>query len=234
MIARRQHSILRYGRRAFDASTAARISDAELLRRFVDQRDEAAFELLMWRHAAMVLHVCRQVLGDEYSAEDAFQATFLVLLRKADSINCYEALASWLYRVALHIALKTRAEKRKRSSVEQELNGQDAPAAADNALEREQLRMIAEEVQHLPEKYRLPIVACYFEAKTLEEAAQQLRWPRGTVASRLARGRELLRYRLIRRGVAYSESTLTSPVHADIPSDCSNIGHEANGFMRMV
>lgn len=89
-------------------------------------------------------------------------------------------------------------------------------------------------MQHLPEKYRAVIVACYFEAKTLEEAAQQLRWPRGTVASRLARGREMLRRRLIRRGVAFCESTLTSPVHADISSDRSNIGHEANGFLGIV
>ncbi len=207
-----QPSIIHYLRRAFGSSPAACISDAELLRRFVDQRDEAAFALLMWRHAARVLHVCRQILSDEHSAEDAFQATFLVLLLKADSISRHEALASWLYRVAFRIALKARAEIRKRKSVECDSEDPEAPAATGTTAERERQRIIDEEVQHLPHKYRAAIVACYFDAKTLEEAAQQLDLPRGTVASRLARGRELLRRRLVRRGIALGESMLTSPL----------------------
>lgn len=210
MAGSRQPSILQYLRCACGSAPAACISDAELLRRLVEQRDEAAFALLMWRHAAKVLDVCRQVLGDEHSAEDAFQATFLVLLLKAASISRHEALASWLYRVALRIALKTRAEIRKRKSAERDSESPEAPAR-ENTPERERQRMIDEAVQHLPEKYRAAIVACYFEAKTLEQAAQQLRLPRGTVASRLARGRELLRRRLLHRGIDLWESTPASP-----------------------
>ncbi len=200
-------SILHYLRRVLADPAAAGVSDAELLRRFVDQRDEAAFELLLWRHAAMVLHVCQQVLGDEQITEDAFQATFLVFARKANSISRREALGSWLYRVAHRIALKAWAERRKRTSVERELEDRELPAPVDSPEAREQRRIVAEEVHHLPAKSRAAIISCYFESKTLEEAAQQLGWPRGTVASRLARGREMLRRRLIRRGISLTAAT---------------------------
>ncbi len=209
MAGTRHSSILQYLRKILADPAAAGVSDVELLRRFVDQRDEAAFELLLWRHAAMVLHVCRQVLGDEQIAEDAFQATFLVLARKASSISRREALGSWLYRVAHRIALKVWAERRKRASLERELDDRELPTPADCTETREQRRIVAEEVDHLPAKFRAAIVSCYFESKTLEEAAQQLGWPRGTVASRLSRGRELLRRRLIRRGVSLSAAILT-------------------------
>jgi len=210
MSSNRYPSILHYLRQVLADPAAAGVSDAELLRRFVDQRDEAAFELLLWRHAAMVLHVCRQVLSDEQAAEDAFQATFLVLARKCNSISRREALGSWLYRVAYHIALKAQAEMRKRTSIERELSDRELSVPADSMEAREQHRIVAEEVHHLPAKFRAAIVSCYFESKTLEEAAQQLGWPRGTVASRLARGREMLRRRLIRRGVALTAATLMS------------------------
>jgi RNA polymerase sigma factor (sigma-70 family) len=207
-------SILHYLRRVLGNPAAAGVSDADLLRRYVEQRDEAAFELLLWQHAAMVLHVCRQVLGNEQAAEDAFQATFLVLVRKANSISRREALGSWLYRVAHRIALKALAEMRKRTSVEGELEDRELPAPGDSSEDGEQRRIVTEEVHHLPAKYRAAIIAYYFEAKTLEEAAQQLGWPRGTVASRLSRGRELLRRRLIRRGISLTAATLAtaSPV----------------------
>jgi RNA polymerase sigma factor (sigma-70 family) len=200
MAGTRHPSILHYLRHVLGAA-ASGVGDAELLRRFVDQGDEAAFELLMWRHAAMVLHVCRQVLGDEQRAEDAFQATFLIFVRKASSISRREALGSWLYRVAYRIALKSQAEIRKRKPIECDLNEQELPAPEDNPDEREQRRIVAEEVHRLPAKFRAAIVSCYFESKTLEEASQQLGWPRGTVASRLSRGRELLRRRLLQRGI---------------------------------
>jgi RNA polymerase sigma factor (sigma-70 family) len=210
MAGTRHPSILHYLRRVLGDPSAAGVSDADLLRRFVDHRDEAAFELLLWRHAAMVLHVCRQVLGEEQTAEDAFQATFLVLVRKAGSISRREALGSWLYRVAHRIAFKALAERRKRISLEGNLEDRDLPVPTDCTEKREQGRIIAEEVHHLPAKYRAAIIACYFESKTLEEAAQQLGWPRGTVASRLARGRELLRRRLIRRGVTLTAAMLST------------------------
>ncbi|HEY7153774.1 MAG TPA: sigma-70 family RNA polymerase sigma factor [Gemmataceae bacterium] len=207
----RHHPILRYLRQVLGASAGSGVSDAELLRRFVEEHDEAAFELLLWRHAAMVLHVCRQVLRDAEAVEDAFQATFLVFVRKAGSIGRKEALGGWLYRVAYHTALKSRQQIAKRKSAERELKGVDLPAAsADSADLRELRRMICEEVNRLPARYRSAIVACFFEGKTHEEAARQLGWPRGTVASRLARGRELLRRRLLRRGVTLPAAVFTA------------------------
>jgi RNA polymerase sigma factor (sigma-70 family) len=181
-----------------------------LLHRYVNERDEAAFELLLWRHAAMVLHVCRQVLRDAEAVEDAFQATFLVFVRKAGSISRRESLGGWLHRVAYNIALKAREASKKRRSTERELDRIEAPAEADDAGQRELRRTICEEVNRLPAKYRAPIVACFFEGKTHEEAAKQLGWPRGTVAGRLARARELLRRRLMRRGIALTAAAFTA------------------------
>ncbi len=204
----RNHPILTYLRQVLGAPTRGGVTDADLLSRFVAERDEAAFELILWRHAGMVLHVCRQVLGEGDAAEDAFQASFLVFVRKAGSISRRESLGGWLYRVAYRIALKARAEVKKQVSAGAELDRLEAPAEADSAEHRELRRMICEEVDRLPAKYRAPIVACYFEGKTHEEAAHQLGWPRGTVAGRLARARELLRRRLVRRGAALTMGAL--------------------------
>ncbi|HEY7329165.1 MAG TPA: sigma-70 family RNA polymerase sigma factor [Gemmataceae bacterium] len=205
----RQHPILHYLRRVLGEASSGGVSDADLLRRFVNERDEAAFELLLWRHAAMVLHVCRQVLSDADAAEDAFQATFLVFVRKARSIGRGEALASWLYRVAYRIALKARAQVKTRTVTSEELDGIAAAEVVD-ADERELRRIICEEVNGLPEHYRAAVVACFFEGKTHEEAAKQLGWPRGTVAGRVARARELLRHRLLRRGVTLTMGALVA------------------------
>lgn len=210
----RHHPILNYLRQVLGASAGSGVSDADLLSRFVKQRDEAAFELLLWRHAAMVLHVCRQVLGNGDAAEDAFQATFLVFVRKADSITRREALGSWLYRVAYRIALKARTRNKTRTSTPAELDRLGGPMAGEDAAERELRQIICEEVDRLPAKYRAPIVACFFEGKTHEEAAKQLGWPRGTVAGRLARARELLRRRLLRRGVTFTMSALLAALTA--------------------
>ncbi len=174
----RQHPILHYLRRVLGTPAGGSVSDADLLSRFVSARDEAAFELLLWRHAAMVLHVCRQVLRDDEAADDAFQATFLVFVRKAGSISRRQSLGAWLYRVAYHVALKARAEVQKRASAGPALEGIAAPAETDDAEQRELRRLVCEEVNRLSAKYRAVIVACYFEAKTHEEAASQLGWPR--------------------------------------------------------
>ncbi len=210
----RQHPILDYLRRILGEASGGGVSDADLLRRFVDLRDEAAFELLLWRHAAMVLHVCRQVLGDEQATEDAFQATFLVFVRKANSISRREALGSWLYRVAYRIALKARSRVKTRAAAPEELDCLAAPAESETADQRELRRIICEEVNRLPADYRAAVVACFFEGKTHEEAAKQLGWPRGTVAGRLARARDLLRRRLLRRGVTLTVSALLTALAA--------------------
>jgi RNA polymerase sigma factor (sigma-70 family) len=204
----RHHPILHYLRQVLGTPAGGGVSDADLLRRFLAEQDQASFELLLWRHAAMVLHVCRQVLDDGDAAEDAFQATFLVFIRKAASISHREALGSWLYRVAYRVALKARSQAKKRAAMPSELDCLAAPTETDDAGQRDLRRMICEEVNRLPAKYRAPIVACFFEGKTHEEAALQLGWPRGTVAGRLARARDLLRRRLVRRGVALTAGSL--------------------------
>jgi RNA polymerase sigma factor (sigma-70 family) len=182
------------------------LTDTELLRRFVGQRDPAAFEILVWRHAAMVLAVCQRILSSDADVEDAFQATFLVFLHKAASIRGREAVASWLYRVAFRTALRARRAAVRRVAHEQQAPP-PAPAAAD-PLDHDLRAVLDEELNRLPEKYRAPLVLCYLEDRTKEETARLLGCPAGTVSSRLARARQRLQRRLVRRGVALSAAGL--------------------------
>jgi RNA polymerase sigma factor (sigma-70 family) len=182
------------------------LTDRHLLDRFVRQRDEAAFAALVQRHGPMVLGVCRRVLDHAQDAEDAFQATFVVLVRKAPTLAKPELLGNWLYGVACRIARKAKAEAARRSHHER----QAAPMTkADPLLEvawRELRSLLDEELQRLPPKYRAPLVLCYLEGLTNEEAAQRLGWPTGSISYRLARGREVLRGRLTRRHQALPEA----------------------------
>jgi RNA polymerase sigma factor (sigma-70 family) len=176
------------------------LSDAELLRRFVATRDEAAFELLVWRHGSLVWGVCRRVLQQEQDAEDAFQATFLVLARRAATIGRGEALAGWLHQVAARLARAARTRRFERVRREALVR----PATRDEADPGgwHDLRpLLDEEIGRLPEKYRRPFLLCYLEGKTTEQAARELGCPRGTVGTRLAWARARLRLRLSRRGV---------------------------------
>jgi RNA polymerase sigma factor (sigma-70 family) len=176
----------------------SQLADAELLRRFVQTRDEAAFEILVWRHAALVYGACGLVLGRGQDAEDAFQATFLIFLRKCRSISDARKLAPWLYRVAVRTAMQAR----KRAAVRRQHEASARQRAHESLTHNFEIRpLLDEELGRLPEKYRMPLVLCYLEDMTKEEVAQKLRWPVGTVSSRLARGRERLRRRLLRRGV---------------------------------
>jgi RNA polymerase sigma factor (sigma-70 family) len=177
--------------------------DGELLRRFAAGREEAAFAGLVRRHGAMVFGVCRRLLHDLHDAEDAFQATFLLLARRAASVRQPESVASWLYGVAYRVARKARAAAARRPEVG--ANPAEPPSPADPVAEAawHELRpVIDEELNRLPEKYRAPLVLCYLEGRTNEEAARLLGWTRGTVSGRLARARDLLRPRLARRGLA--------------------------------
>jgi RNA polymerase sigma factor (sigma-70 family) len=174
--------------------------DAQLLDRFVERRDEVAFELLVWRHGPMVLGVCRRILQNPHDAEDAFQASFFTLARKADSIARRDSVGAWLYRVAYRIALRARARRARLAQREQPLG--DLPVAevgcepADLLAWRELRPVLDAEISRLPEKYRAAFVLCYLEGKTNEQAAEQLGCPKGTVLSRLSRARERLRKRL--------------------------------------
>jgi len=185
---------------------ANRITDAELLSRFVKFQDMVAFELLFWRHGPMVWGVCRRFLGNSPDAEDAFQATLLVLARKARSVGKGAALAGWLHRVARHTALNARKARARRMAREKPLLDHSERAGLDDpsrqAAENELKALIDQEIAQLPEKFRLPLILCDMEGRNHEAAAAELNCPLGTLNSRLARGRARLRERLLRRGVS--------------------------------
>jgi RNA polymerase sigma factor (sigma-70 family) len=183
------------------AQAAADRSDAELLRCFAARREEDAFAALVRRHGPLVLSVCRRLLRQEQDAEDAFQATFLVLARKAASVRRGQSLASWLYGVARHTALRARSDAARRSPPTKGEPRSQADPPAEAAL-REVQRVLDEEVSRLPEKYRAPFVLCCLEGYSRAEAARQLGWNEGTLSGRLALARQRLRQRLARRGVA--------------------------------
>jgi RNA polymerase sigma factor (sigma-70 family) len=177
------------------------VSDALLLDRFVEQWDQAAFRDLVRRHGPMVLGVCRRILRDPHAAEDAFQVTFLLLVRKAGSVRKRESVGPWLYGVARRVALEARgAALRRQVPVRSD---PEAPGVDDHdGLERDELcAALHEELGRLPEKYRAPLVLCYIEGLPHEAVARRLGWPLGTVRVRIARGRDLLKARLIRRGL---------------------------------
>jgi RNA polymerase sigma factor (sigma-70 family) len=180
---------------------AAGMTDGQLLDRFLASRDEAAVEILVRRYGPLVLGICRRVLHNAHAAEDAFQATFLVLVRKAPSLDRYRPLGSWLYTVAYRLALRARAnEARRRRCEGQAARGR--PEAAGAAAPGDRAVALEEELQRLPEKHRAPLVLCYLEGKTNEQAARELGWPPGSMSRRLAQARDLLRERLARRGFA--------------------------------
>jgi RNA polymerase sigma factor (sigma-70 family) len=184
------------------------VSDAGLLARYATSRDADAFGAIVRRHGPLVWRVCRRVLGRDGDAEDCFQATFLVLARRAAGIRKPAALASWLHGVAFRVARTAQARRRP-----QALIGDAEPTAAtaepgNESAWRELACMVEEEVHALPEKLRLAVLACYWQGLTNEEAALRLGWPAGTVKTRLARARELLHQRLLRRGVTLPVGTL--------------------------
>jgi RNA polymerase sigma factor (sigma-70 family) len=174
-------------------------SDRELLARFSRARDQDAFALLVRRHGPMVLGVCQRVLNHAQDAEDAFQATFLVLVRKAGSLSQPDLLANWLYGVAYRVARKARANALKRRNFDLEVASMTPAEPRDEAAWSELRGLLDEELHRLPDKYRAPVVLCDLEGMTHLNAAEVLGWPSGSISARLARGREMLRQRLARR-----------------------------------
>ncbi len=196
-----RHAVLGPIDRLFRTGTAVGLSDAQLLERFVrghDEGAEAAFSVLVERHGPMVLAVCRRVLNDPHDAQDAFQATFLVLVRKASTVRKRESIADWLHGVARRVSARARVDLARRRSVErQAVTGSlivSPPPLPDID--------VRDEVEYLPRDLRAVVVLCYLEGLTHEQAARRLGWPVGTVRSRLARARARLRADLTRRGTA--------------------------------
>jgi RNA polymerase sigma factor (sigma-70 family) len=209
--------------RVFRGETVLGLSEWQLLERYLDQRDEVAFEALVARHGPMVLGVCRRALVNQTDVDDAFQATFLVLVRRARHLGPRDAIGPWLHGVATRVALRARCEAARRVRV--------GPIAPDFAVvsedhsttNRELGEVLDQELSRLPSKYRHPIVLCYLEGQTHEEAARQLSWPIGTVKGRLSRARELLQSRLVRRGVAPTAGALSLALS---PGSSAAIQHE--------
>jgi RNA polymerase sigma factor (sigma-70 family) len=182
--------------------------DAELLKKFATGHDEKAFESLVKRHGPLVQGVCRRILGDVHEAEDAFQAVFLVLVRKSGSIRKPELLANWLYGVACRIARKARIRAIRKENRERQAGKMPTQ---DQLLDLEWAELKAvldDELSQMPERYRAPLVLCYLRGQTNAEAAAQLGWPTGSISERLARAREMLRKRLNRRGLTLSAGLL--------------------------
>lgn len=202
--------LVRYLQRLPVPESAGGSSDAELLERYVRCRDQAAFELLLWRHSVLVFNVCRRILPREHDAEDAFQATFLALVRKAHAIVRHGSIASWLYKVAYRVALEARERARRTRTHEQPIGDFLTDPSCADPVWNDVRPILDEEVNRLPQRLRRAFVLCYLEGKTNEEAARQLGCPPGTIFSRLARGRELLRQRLVRRGVTLTAALLTT------------------------
>ncbi|HEX5271211.1 MAG TPA: sigma-70 family RNA polymerase sigma factor [Gemmataceae bacterium] len=194
----------------FRGSPRLQETDGQLLGRYVKAGDELAFELLVRRHGPMVMGVCRRLLLTPEDAEDAFQATFLVLARKATSVRPRERVGPWLHGVASLAARKLRAATTRRWAREKQVRVFPEPATVADGLWTDLAPLLDREVSHLPEKYRLPVVLCDLEGKTRAEAARQLGWPEGTVAGRLVRGRALLAKRLTRLGLPVSAGVLTA------------------------
>lgn len=193
------------------------IPDGALLDSFLTRRDEAAFEALLRRHGPMVLGVCQRLLSNEADAEDAFQATFLVLVRKGASIRPRGMVGNWLYGVARSTALKARAMSNKRAARERHAAAQAKTETAAPAEDR-LATLLDQELALLPAHYRSAIVLCDLEGKTIKEAAQQLGCPQGTVGTQLSRGRALLARRLARHGLPCSAAAVAGLIAEHAPA----------------
>jgi C-terminal peptidase prc len=186
---------------------AKNLTDQQLLERFATERDEAAFAALVERHGPLVWSVCRRWLQLTQDAEDVFQATFLVLLRKAGAIRWRSSVAGWLYQVAHRLARESRAKTAQRRRLEGRALEARSTATCDNPS-RELATILDEELQRLPDVYRTPLLLCYLEGLTGDQAAQRLDWSLRTLQRRLSHGRERLRRRLLRQGITLSAALL--------------------------
>src|SRR5262245_37252885 len=197
-------------------------SDTDLLQAFLDGRDSAAFAAIIRRHGPTVLSACRQVLRQETDVEDAFQATFLVLLKNGHAIRSKQSLGSWLFGVAHRVAVNARCRRAKldgRERTNEELP--HPPSESPDLSWREASKILHDELNRLPDKLRMPLLLCHLEGKSRDEAAAELGWTLGKLKGMLERGRLRLRARLQRRGIALSAGLLVAvetTSSASIPS----------------
>ncbi len=210
--------VIQHLRRTVLLRDGAGLTDGQLLEDYLSRRDEAALAALVRRHGPMVWGVCRRVLGNHHDAEDAFQASFLVLVRKAASIVPRQMVANWLYGVAHQTALNARAAAAKRKGRERQVTEMPEPAVADQHLWDDLQPLLDAELSRLPDKYRAVIILCDLEGKTRKEAARQIGVPEGTVAGRLARARAMLAKRLARHGLAISGGALAAVLSQKVAS----------------
>jgi RNA polymerase sigma factor (sigma-70 family) len=218
MATAQMETVIRHLRRAVTRQDGPGQTDGQLLASFIDQKDDGAFAALVRRHGPMVFGVCRRVVRNYHDAEDAFQATFLVLARNASKVRPRERVASWLHGVALRTAMKANALTAKRRGREQQVAELPEPSVVQQDPVCDLLPLLDRELNGLPEYYRLPVLLCDLEGKTIKEATQQLGWPQGTLAGRLARGRKLLARRLANRGVTLSAGLLAAVVSQNVAS----------------
>ena len=195
----------------FEEGVLGGLPDSELLERFIVRRDEAAFETLVHRHGPLVWRICSLILRHHHNAEDAFQATFLILARKAQTITPREMLLNWLYGVARQTAPKAKYLAAKREARERHVAELPEPEAVLPSIDLDLHDVLDQELSRLPAYYRTPIILCHLEGKGQKEAAIQLGWPVGTFSARLSRARRLLATRLSRRGLNFSDASLAMP-----------------------
>jgi len=218
MTASPMSEVIQHLRRTAFLHDRCALTDGQLLDNYIRRRDEAALAALVQRHGPMVWGVCRRILANNHDAEDAFQATFLVFVRKAASIASRDALANWLYGVAQLTAMKARATIAKRHARERQVTEMPEPAIAERDLWTELQPLLDDELIRLPDKYRSVIVLCDLEGKTRKQAARHLGCPEGTVAGWLARARTMLAKRLTRRGVVLSGGALAAVLSQKVAS----------------
>jgi RNA polymerase sigma factor (sigma-70 family) len=218
MATKQMSEFIQHVHRAVLLRDGAGLTDEELLKAFISHREEAAIAALVRRHSPMVWGVCRRVLPCYHDAEDAFQATFLVLVRKAASIASPELLANWLYRVAYQTALNARATAARRKERERQVTDMPEPEVVPQDHCHDLRTLLDEALSRLPDKYRAVIILCDLETRTRQEAARQLGVPEGTVAGRLARARMMLAKRLTRHGLATAGGAVAVALAQDVAS----------------
>jgi RNA polymerase sigma factor (sigma-70 family) len=217
MVSSPMNRVLRILRRAALQDNANGLTDRQLLERFLATHEEAAFEALVRRHGPMVLGVCRRVLDHLHDAEDAYQATFLVLASKASSILRRETVANWLYGVAYRTAQKARAAAARRRVKEKHMA---RPEAFDETGWQDLRPLLDQALNSLPDKYREPLILCDLQGVTRKSAAHQLGWSEGTLSGRLSRARELLAKRLARQGVTLTGVAIAAALSSSEASAC--------------